>query len=125
VVDVEKGSRSVGSTPAEVSKSIRELIDTQRLRRMDAETERYVAEQGRDSGLSIDGTARVLDALEQGKVETLLLTDPDDKEVTSGKLIGPADRVLPYIAIGTGTELVQIDERLVLADGYGAILRHP
>ena len=60
------------------------------------------------------GTARVLDALEQGKVETLLLTDPDDKEVTSGELIGPADRVLPYIAIGTGTELVQIDERLVL-----------
>ena len=55
VVDVEKGSRSVGSTPAEVSKSIRELIDTQRLRRMDVETERYVAEQGRDSGLSIDG----------------------------------------------------------------------
>ncbi|XGU19279.1 hypothetical protein ACETU7_30100 [Rhodococcus sp. 3Y1] len=78
-----------------MSKSIRELIDTQRLRRMDVETERYVAEQGRDSGLSIDGTARVLDALEQGKVETLLLTDPDDKEVTSGELIGPADRVLP------------------------------
>lgn len=122
-VEVEKGSRS-GSSPADVAKAIRELIDTERLRRMDIETERFVAEQGRDTELSVDGTARVLDALEQGKVETLLLTDPDDKEVSSNSLFAPANRLLPYLAIRTGAELIQIDERLTLADGYGAILRH-
>ncbi|NMM84562.1 hypothetical protein B2J88_09330 [Rhodococcus sp. SRB_17] len=123
-VEIERGSRAAGSSPTEVAKEIRELIDTERLRRMDVETERFVAEQGRDSDLSVDGTARVLDALEQGKVETLLFTDPDDKEVSSDSLFAPADRLLPYLAIRTGAELVQIDERLTLADGYGAILRH-
>ncbi|MFE4498368.1 hypothetical protein ACFRFQ_00820 [Rhodococcus sp. NPDC056743] len=123
-VEIERGSRA-GSSPADVAKAIRELIDTERLRRMDAETERFMAGQGRDTELSVDGTARVLDALEQGKVETLLFTDPDDKEVSSNSLFAPANRLLPYLAIRTGAELIQVDERLTLADGYGAILRHP
>lgn len=124
-VEIERGSRAAGSSPAEVAKAIRELIDTERLRRMDTETERFMAGQGRDTELSVDGTARVLDALEQGKVETLLFTDPDDKEVSSNSLFAPANRLLPYLAIRTGAELLQVDERLTLADGYGAILRHP
>lgn len=123
-VEIDKGSRA-DSSPSEVAKAIRELIDTERLRRMDAETERFVAEQGREAELSVDGTARVLDALEQGNVETLLFTDPDNKEVSSDSLFAPADRLLPYLAIRTGAEMIQIDERLTLADGYGAILRHP
>ncbi|MGG7102500.1 hypothetical protein [Rhodococcus sp. 24CO] len=124
-VEIERGSRAAGSSAAEVAKAIRELIDTERLRRMDTETERFMAGQGRDTELSVDGTARVLDALEQGKVETLLFTDPDDKEVSSNSHFAPANRLLPYLAIRTGAELIQVDERLTLADGYGAILRHP
>lgn len=119
---IERGSRAAGSSPAEVSRAIGHMIDIARLRRMDTECERFGA--GRADGLSVDGTARVLDALEQGNVDTLLLTEPDDIEVRTDSTTGPADRVLPLLAVRTGAELVRIDERLTLADGYGAILRH-
>jgi peptide chain release factor subunit 1 len=124
VVDLDAGSRAAGSDHEAVLREVASLRAERRIATMDDRAERFRAETGRGSGLAVSGIDAVQDALEQANVEVLLVTDPVDRNVRIGDVEAPADETLPYVAVSIGAELIRVDERLELADGFGALLRH-
>jgi hypothetical protein len=141
---VEGGSRAPGSSRGELDRRVAELLMGRRLSALDDVAERFRAETGRGSGLAVSGLAGVTAALAEGNVETLLVGEPGNAVVYTGPEPGQlgtakprldalgvpdpsrhrADEAVPYAAFATGAELVVMDERLRLADGFGALLRH-
>lgn len=90
------------------------------------------------------GLHSVTAALRTGNVETLLIGPPTDARVWLGPdgMIGAgraevttdpeaeatdcrADEAVPYTALTVGADLVAMDERVTLHEGFGAILRYP
>ncbi|MCX2966624.1 Rv2629 family ribosome hibernation factor [Gordonia aquimaris] len=107
-------------------------------------TDRFRAEQGRSSGLAVEGLTAVCGALRAGEVQTLLIGDIDDATVVVGEdlmMVAPspenlselgappndvvrADEALPMVAVCTHSDLVSLDERLAPKDGIAALLRY-
>lgn len=126
------------------AEDISEAVARHQLARLDETADRFRVEAGRTEGLAVQGIEAVSTALREGNAETLLVTEPGDATVACGpepdtvaatagelKAYGVddpvrvrADEALPFAGIATGAALVRSDERLDLADGFGAILRH-
>ncbi|MBB4683266.1 Rv2629 family ribosome hibernation factor [Amycolatopsis jiangsuensis] len=139
---VEGASRAEPS--GELDGQVAELLLNRRATELDDLAERFRAETGRESGLAVSGLAGVTAALSEASVETLLVGDPGDAMVFTGPepaQVGAdgtrldalgvpepsrnrADEALPYAAVATGANIVAMDERLPLQDGFGALLRH-
>ncbi|WP_228004809.1 Vms1/Ankzf1 family peptidyl-tRNA hydrolase [Amycolatopsis sp. YIM 10] len=142
--EVTAGARADSATEAQLDAAIGELLTGRRLARLDRVAERYRAELGRAPGLAVSGLEGVTTALREGNVETLLVTEPGDATVavgeepaqvavSTGELAASgggtgterrADEALPVAALSVGAGIVVFDERLDLAEGFGAILRH-
>ncbi|WP_020659597.1 Vms1/Ankzf1 family peptidyl-tRNA hydrolase [Amycolatopsis benzoatilytica] len=142
--EVDTGGRAPGADRAELDRSVRELLAGRRLVELDDLAERFRAESARRSGLAANGLPSVAGALAAANVDTLLISDPGDAAVYTGPepaQVGVragdleasgvdhpvrrrADEALPYAAVAVGADVVVMDERLELADGFGAILRH-
>jgi release factor family 2 len=141
---VDGATRARGASNEGLDKAISEVITGRRLAELDDAVTRFRTEAGRDNGLAVEGLGPVTAALREGNVETLLVRDPADAEVfvgaqanqvgvaenetavTEGEHVARrrADEALPFAAIAVGAGLVAIDERLDLAEGFGALLRH-
>ncbi|MFE0024445.1 hypothetical protein [Amycolatopsis sp. NPDC059021] len=139
--DITAGARSAGSSE-DIGKQIDEVLTGRRLAALDDVAERYRAALGGPEGLAVGGLEGVTTALTEANVETLLVGDPGDATVltdpapihaagTSEQQLGGgpairrgADEALPYLALATGADLVVMDDRLPLTEGFGALLRH-
>ncbi|GAA3565597.1 hypothetical protein GCM10022222_56700 [Amycolatopsis ultiminotia] len=139
---VEGSSRTESSD--ELGSQVTELLLSRHLTDLDDLAERFRAETGRESGLAVSGLTGVTAALSEASVATLLIGEPGDAVVFTGPepaQVGTdgtrldalgvpepsrhrADEALPYAAVATGADVVVMDERLPLPDGFGAILRH-
>ncbi|MGW4485388.1 Rv2629 family ribosome hibernation factor [Amycolatopsis sp. NPDC004368] len=139
------GGRAAGADRAELDEHIRELLAGRHLAELDDLAERFRAEVGRGSGLAVSGLEAVTAALSESNVETLLVGDPGDAEVLTGReptqvgmatprlaALGAerpaahrADEALPFAAVAVGADVVVMDERLDLPGGFAALLRHP
>ncbi|SEF23230.1 hypothetical protein SAMN05421837_10279 [Amycolatopsis pretoriensis] len=142
--DVEGGSRAEGSSRAELDRRVRELLTGRHLAELDDLAERFRAGSGREEGLAVSGLEAVAGALAEANVETLLVGSPGDTTVFGGpdpaqvavgkaglQALGVAepeqrraDEALPFAAVATGADVVVLDERVDLWEGFGAILRH-
>ncbi len=143
--EIEGGSRAAGASQDELDRRIGELLTGHHLARLDELAETFRAETGREQGLAVTGLDAVTTALAQANVATLLVgcdpaaatvyTGEEPAQVAVGKseleTLGvrepaahPADEALPFAAIATGADVVVIDERLALWEGFGALLRH-
>ncbi|GAB3361190.1 Rv2629 family ribosome hibernation factor [Amycolatopsis echigonensis] len=143
--EVDAGSRAAGADRAELDRAVHELLTGQRLRELDDLAERFRAEASRESALAVSGLSAVTAALAEANVATLLVGDSGEATVYTGAeptQIGAApsrldalgvdeparrraDEALPYAAVAVGADVVVMDERLDLTDGFGALLRHP
>ncbi|MTD58818.1 Rv2629 family ribosome hibernation factor [Amycolatopsis pithecellobii] len=119
-----------------------ELAAAEKQRRLDEVLERFRGALGREDGLAGQGLEAVTNALLEGNVETLLVSDPGEETVWTGesparvavsepelRALGEteahenrADEALPAAAIVVGADLVHVDSEL--QEGFGAILRH-
>ncbi|QWF84583.1 Rv2629 family ribosome hibernation factor [Amycolatopsis sp. CA-230715] len=126
------------------AEDISEAAARHQLARLDQTAEKFRTESGRTHGLAVQGIEAVTTVLREGNAETLLVTEPGDTTVACGPEPGTvaatadelkaygvddpvwtlADEALPFAGVATGAALVRSDERLDLADGFGAILRH-
>ncbi|WP_037370567.1 Rv2629 family ribosome hibernation factor [Amycolatopsis orientalis] len=143
--EVDAGSRASGAGRDELDRAVHELLTGQRLRELDDLAERFRAEASRDSALAVTGLSAVTAALAEANVATLLVGDSGEASVYTGAepaQVGVAqsrldalgvedparrraDEALPYAAVAVGADVVVMDERLDLTDGFGALLRHP
>lgn len=142
--DVEGGSRASGSSHDELDRHVHELLAGRRLASLDDVAETFRAESGRASGLAVSGLEAVTTALAEANVATLLVGSPGDTSVFAGPeptqvAVGKAglqalgvpepeqrraDEAIPFAAVATGADVVVLDERLDLWEGFGALLRH-
>lgn len=86
-----------------------------------AVVERFRDESTRMTGRAVHGLVPVREALAEGRVETLLLTDTlvGSREVDGGR----ADELLPLRAVACGAEIVLVGGALRLHEDVGALLR--
>ncbi|MEV6879881.1 Vms1/Ankzf1 family peptidyl-tRNA hydrolase [Amycolatopsis sp. NPDC051128] len=142
--EVDTGSRAAGSSRAELDRRVHELLAGRHLAGLDDVAETFRAESGRASGLAVSGLEAVTAALAEANVATLLVGSPGDTAVFAGPepaqvAVGKAglqalgvpeperrraDEAIPFAAVATGAEVVVLDERLDLWEGFGALLRH-
>lgn len=142
--EVDGGSRASGSSREELDRHVHELLAGRRQASLDDVTEKFRAESGRASGLAVSGLEAVTTALAQANVATLLVGSPGDTTVFAGPepaqvAVGKAglqalgvrepeqrraDEAIPFAAVATGAEVVVLDERADLWEGFGALLRH-
>ncbi|MET7998104.1 Vms1/Ankzf1 family peptidyl-tRNA hydrolase [Amycolatopsis sp. NPDC005232] len=142
--ETDAGGRAPGANRAELDERIHELIGTRHLAELDDLAERVRAELGRRSGRAVCGLEGVTGALAEANVATLLVGAPGDLEVLTGPepaqlgvtesrlaaLGAPAptrhraDEALPFAAVAVGADVVVMDERIDLPDGFAALLRH-
>lgn len=125
------------------------LIEAELSRRRHTEiadaTDRFNAENGRQSGLAVQGMAAVCAALHAGNIETLLVGELANATVVTGEdragvapnadvlsewghaatLVARADEALPFAAIAVGASLMRIDNTITPTDGIAALLRYP
>ncbi|WP_326836076.1 Vms1/Ankzf1 family peptidyl-tRNA hydrolase [Amycolatopsis rhabdoformis] len=140
----DSGGRAAGADRTELDEYVRELLIGRRLGELDDLAERFHAETGRGSGLAVSGLEAVTAALSEANVATLLVGDPGDAHVLTGPeptqvgvakprlaALGAgdpsahrADEALPFAAVAVGADVVVMDERLDLQDGFAALLRH-
>ncbi|MET7997352.1 Vms1/Ankzf1 family peptidyl-tRNA hydrolase [Amycolatopsis sp. NPDC005232] len=143
--ETDAGGRAAGADRAELDEHVHELLAGRHLGELDDLAERFRAEAGRGSGLAVIGLEAVTAALSEANVATLLVGDPGDAEVLTGReptqvgVAAPrlaalgaseparhrADEALPYAAVAVGADVVVMDERLDLPGGFAALLRHP
>ncbi|MFI5606961.1 Vms1/Ankzf1 family peptidyl-tRNA hydrolase [Amycolatopsis sp. NPDC051903] len=143
--ETETGGRAAGSDRDELDERVHELLTGRHLVELDDLAERFRAEVGRGSGLAVSGLQAVTAALAEANVATLLVGEPGDTEVLTGTeptqvgvakprlaALGAehpakhrADEALPYAAVAVGADVVVMDERIDLPDGFAALLRHP
>jgi hypothetical protein len=141
---VEGGSRAPGASLEQLDRQVHELLTGRHLATLDDVATTFRAESGRDSGLAVSGLESVTGALAEANVATLLVTEPaaatvftgpEPAQVSVGKdglrALGVpdpaqqrADEALPFAAVATGADIVVLDERLPLWEGFGALLRH-
>lgn len=142
--EVDGVSRAAGSSRDELDRHVHELLGNRRLAGLDDVAETFRAESGRKSGLAVSGLEAVTTALAEANVATLLVGSPGDLSVFTGPeaaqvAVGKAglqalgvtdpaqrraDEAIPYAAVATGADVVVLDERLELWEGFGALLRH-
>ncbi|SFW80628.1 Vms1/Ankzf1 family peptidyl-tRNA hydrolase [Amycolatopsis australiensis] len=142
--EVDAGSRAAGSSRDELDRRVHELLTGRHLAELDDVAERFRAESGRGAGLAVSGLEAVTNALAEANVETLLVGSPGDTSVFGGPdpaqvAVGKAglqalgvtapeprraDEAIPFAAVATGAEVVVLDERVDLWEGFGALLRH-
>lgn len=142
--EVDTGSRAPGSSREELDRRVHELVTGRHLADLDDVAETFRAESGRESGLAVSGLEAVTTALAEANVATLLVGSPGDTAVFAGpepaqvavgkaglQALGVAepeqrraDEAIPFAAVATGAEVVVLDERLDLWEGFGALLRH-
>ena len=142
--EVDAGSRAEGASHAELDRRVHDLLTGRHLAELDDLAERFRAESGRSEGLAVSGLEAVTAALAEANVETLLVGSPGDTAVFTGSdpaqvAVGKAglqargvadparrraDEAIPFAAVATGAEVVVLDERLDLWEGFGALLRH-
>jgi hypothetical protein len=142
--EVDGAGRAPGSSREELDRRVHELLSNRRLAGLDDVAETFRAESGRESGLAVSGLEAVTTALAEANVATLLVGSPGDTSVFTGSepaqvAVGKAglqalgvadpaqrraDEAIPYAAVATGADVVVLDERLDLWEGFGALLRH-
>ena len=85
-----------------------------------AVVERFRDESARLTGRAVHGLGAVTEALETGRVSTLLVTDTlvGSREVEGGR----ADEVLPLRAIAAGAEIAVVGGAIRLHEDVGALL---
>jgi peptide chain release factor subunit 1 len=143
VVELDVGARDSGIDEAEVDHAIEQELLKRRLAAIDAAAQQFSQAMGQGSGLAVEGTGPVCEALRAGAVETLLVGDIGDRIVVADDdllTVAPdadvlselgaapthtlrADEALPGAAIMTGAAILRIDERLAPQDGIAAVLR--
>ncbi|MCX2930794.1 hypothetical protein ORI20_10930 [Mycobacterium sp. CVI_P3] len=141
-VQLTGGGRAAGIDATEVQHEIGQEFLKRRLASIADAAARFAA--GRGTGLAVEGLADVTAALRDGAVDTLIIGDVGEATVvadTDLATIAPdadtvsslggapqrtlrADEALPLLAVATDAALVRTDERLTLADGFGAVLRY-
>ncbi|MFD2420117.1 Rv2629 family ribosome hibernation factor [Amycolatopsis pigmentata] len=141
---VDEGGRGPGASEAGLDRRIHELLVGRQLAVLDDAAERFRAESGRESGLAVGGLRGVTDALAEANVATVLIGDPPEATVFTGpeptqigvekprlEAVGVAspserraDEAIPFAAIAVGADVVVMDERLDLPEGFAALLRH-
>jgi hypothetical protein len=141
---VDEGGRGPGASDAKLGRRVHELLAGRQLAVLDDAAERFRAESGRGSGLAVGGLQGVTDALAEANVATVLVGDPADATVFTGpeptqigvekphlNAVGVdspserrADEAIPFAALAVGADVVVMDERLDLPDGFAALLRH-
>lgn len=138
----DAGARDTGAESAELKQVRHARLKDDLAARIDHAAERFT--QAEAGGLAVHGLHSVTAALRTGNVETLLIGPPTDARVWLGPhgMIGAgraevstdpeaeatdcgADEAVPYTALTVGADLVAMDERVTLHEGFGAILRHP
>ncbi|MGW4528934.1 Rv2629 family ribosome hibernation factor [Amycolatopsis sp. NPDC004378] len=142
--EVEGAGRAPGSSRDELDRQVHEVLAGRRLAGLDDVAETFRAESGRESGLAVSGLEAVATALNEANVATLLVGSPGDTSVFTGPepaqvAVGKAglqalgvpepeehraDEAIPFAAVATGADVVVLDERLELWEGFGALLRH-
>lgn len=142
---VDEGGRGPGASDTRLDRRIHELLAGRQLAALDDVAERFRAERGRGSGLAVGGLEGVTAALSEANAATVLVGEPADATVLTGHeptQIGldkprldalgvsspseqQADEAIPFAAIAVGADVVIMDERLDLPDGFAALLRHP
>lgn len=143
-VPLEVGARHSGHDFNEVQVAVKAELAKRRNAVIEHVAEQFTAEMGRQSGLAAEGLGPVTSALRQGAVETLIIGELGDAIVVADAeltTIAPtadilseqgaapdktlrADEALPFFAVSVGAALVRTDERIVPADGIGAVLRY-
>jgi hypothetical protein len=142
--EVEAGSRADGSTREELDRQVHELLANRHLAALDDLADRFRAASAPEHGLAVSGLEAVTSALAEANVETLLVGSPGETSVFGGPdpaqvAVGKAglqalgvsqpeqrraDEAIPFAAVATGAEVVVLDERVDLWEGFGALLRH-
>lgn len=144
VVSMDEGGRAAGADRAPVERREAELV-AEHEARDDADLLQKL-EATSAHGLSVTGTALVVEALRKGQVETLLLADePDDEKLLVGgsplelgvdqgdmQALGvqeahsvPGDRALVAAAVASSAEVVVVPRRAMPGDiPVAAILRY-
>jgi len=143
IVSMDEGGRAAGADREPVDRRMTELI-AEHEARADAEVLEQV-QAARAHGLSVTGTAAVVEALRKGQVETLVVTDdPEDDTLlvggsplelgldqqemdalgTHGDVV-PADRALLAAAVASDAAVVMVS-RSAMPDGVpvAAVLRY-
>ncbi|OBI15982.1 MULTISPECIES: hypothetical protein [unclassified Mycobacterium] len=144
VVQLHAAARKTGIDENEIRELTAAEFERRRSAEMAGAAERFEAEQGRHSGLSVDGLAAVCAVLRDGNVDTLLVGDLGDATVVTGqalttiapdadalselgepvKRVARADEALPFCAIAVGASLVRAGNRIAPEAGAGALLRY-
>jgi hypothetical protein len=144
VSQLHAGARNSGIDQEEIRKLTAAELDRRHRNEMTDIAGRFETEIGRGSGLAAEGLAAVCAALRDGDVETLIVGEPGDATVVTGKAlttvapdadvlselgepverVARADEALPFSAIAVGASLIRSDSRIAPADGVGALLRY-
>ncbi|MBM7810713.1 Rv2629 family ribosome hibernation factor [Saccharothrix algeriensis] len=145
LIEVDGGSLADGADDEAFDASVRSLVAQYQHDLDNDVVEEFTAESGRDQGRAVQGMERVVAALREANVATLLVSDQalgrrtvwasDDPAlvaVREGDLraLGvdridelPADEALAGAATATGAQVVITDDTK-LWEGVGALLRH-
>src|SRR5690625_4079545 len=138
----DAGARDTGAHSAELREVRFGLLEDELAARTEETAERFAQAEAGD--LAVHGLHSVTAALRTGNVETLLIGAPTDARIWLGPdgMIGAAraevttdpeapatdcraDEAVPYAALAVGADLVAMDDRVTLHEGFGAILRYP
>jgi len=144
VSQLHAGARKSGIDQEEIRRLTAAELDRRHRDEVTDIAVRFETEIGRGSGLAAEGLAAACAALRDGDVDTLIVGEPGDATVVTGKAlttvapdadalselgepverVARADEALPFAAIAVGASLIRTDGRIAPADGVGALLRY-
>ncbi|WP_433270220.1 Vms1/Ankzf1 family peptidyl-tRNA hydrolase [Actinosynnema sp. CS-041913] len=145
LIEVDGGSLADGADDESFDASVRALVTQYQYDLDNDVVEEFATESGREQGRAVQGMERVVAALREANVATLLVADQalGDRTVWAGddpalvairesdlRALGvdhvaeqPADEALAGAATATGAQVLVTDETK-LWEGVGALLRH-
>ncbi|MBB5959968.1 hypothetical protein FHS29_006590 [Saccharothrix tamanrassetensis] len=145
LIEVDSGSLADGADDESFDAKVRSLVAQYQADLDNDVVEEFTAESGRDQGRAVQGLERVVEALREANVATLLVADralarrtvwtaDDPAQVATReadlRALGlddvaelPADEALAGAATATGAQVLVTDDTK-LWEGVGALLRH-
>lgn len=125
LVQLDTGGRAPGTSTTAEEDAIAEALAAHRAGREAALADRFDEQRNRQQE-AVEGRHDVLEVLERGQVDELLLVDDPSSEATVSVdgVDAPADAAMVWTAVRTKAGITLVDpHQVALRDGVGALLR--